>query len=209
MSLSFRQRVLLLVTGLVVVAQLASLAAVLTTIGREVQEEMRVELDRSAERLMQLFRRRSTLLLGSAEVLASDFGFRSAIASGDADTILSALENNIGRIDADMASLVSLDGRLGPSTLEAATGDGDRTTYARLAAEAEEGGIAVATVVLGRRARQVVVVPVKAPLDGRLAAARLRARRQARPRVRRPGADARLVRLPRRGGRPRGERFRT
>ena len=166
MSLSFRQRVLLLVAGLVVVAQLASLLAVLTTIERGVQGEMRTDLERGADRLMQLFRRRSTLLLGSAEVLASDFGFRSAIASGDASTILSALENNIGRIDADMASLISPGGRLGVSTLDAASTDAeaDGAAYRRLAGEAEEDGIALATVVLGRRARQVVVVPIKAPL---------------------------------------------
>ena len=167
---SFRQRVLLLVAGLVVVAQLLSFAAVLTTIERDVQSGTRADLERGAERLADLLERRSTTLLASAEVLAADFGFRSAIASRDPLTVRSALENNVGRIGADLAALVGLDGELPGGMVTAAgpvaTSAADAAVHAALArgiADGEGGGTR-ATVVLAGHARQVVLVPVKAPL---------------------------------------------
>ena len=168
MKLSFRQRVLLLVAGLLVCAQLATFGAVLTTISRDVQATTRADIDRGAERLAGLVERRSTLLLSSAEVLAADFGFRSAIASRDPATVSSALINNVERIDASLAAMIDLDGRLvgdmvtvnGPVATSAA----DALVHARLAALVTENDSARATVVLADQARQVVLVPVKAPL---------------------------------------------
>ena len=51
--------------------------------------------------------------LGDAgRVLASDFGFREAAATGDAPTIASALDSLRGRLDLDQAFFVDIDGRV-------------------------------------------------------------------------------------------------
>jgi len=174
--LSFRHRVLLLVAGLVVLAQLVTFVAVLTTIERDVADETKTELDRGAVRLANLLDARSDALLSSAGVLAADFGFRAAMASFEARTVRSALENNIGRIGADLAAFIRLDGQLiGGSllTLEPVAGTPtdltiDRTPEAtdleRLAELGADGESARATLTLAGRAYQVVLVPVKAPL---------------------------------------------
>ena len=158
---SFYQRILLLVVGLVVVAQLTTFVAVLTTLDSDVKTETRHQLEAGSELLTQLFDKRSRLLLNSAEVLAADYGFKSAIASRDPDTIRSALTNNVSRVDADLASLIDLNGTLVSSTHSL---NEDANQYARVATKADVSGIHLETVVIADRARQIVVVPVKAPL---------------------------------------------
>lgn len=158
---SFHQRILLLVVGLIVVAQLTTFLAVLETLDRDVRIETRRQLTAGTELLGRLLEKRSRLLLNSAQVLAADYGFKSAIASRDRQTIRSALSNNLSRIDADMASLIALDGRLVSSTHEP---DGTAGQYARIATRAEAAEIFRETTVLAGEARQIVVVPVKAPL---------------------------------------------
>lgn len=159
---SFYQRILLVVVGLVVVAQLTTFVAVLGTLDRDVKAETRKQLEAGTGLLLRMFDKRSQLLLNSAEVLAADFGFRSAIASRDKATIHSALNNNLARIDADLASLISLDGTLVSSTYSGDTVNPD--VYATMADKAQASGIHIETLVIAEQARQVVVVPVKAPL---------------------------------------------
>lgn len=161
MKLSFYKRVVLLLCGMVLLVQLFNLSVVLTTISQNVRDELRDDMSAASELVNQLVKRRSDLLLTSAEVLAADFGFRSAIASQDDATIRSALMNNITRIDADLATFVTLDGDLvGTSTqIEA-----DRSAYIALAERAEQDGTSAATLVINGFAREVVSVPVKAPI---------------------------------------------
>lgn len=161
MNLSFYKRVVLLLCGLVFLIQLFNLSAVLTTIAQDVRTEMHEDLTDASQLVDQFVQRRADLLLTSAEVLAADFGFRAAIASGDEATILSALTNNVTRIDADLATFVTLDGRMvGRSASIAA----DRISYLELANEADQNGTTTATLVIDGFAREVVGVPVKAPL---------------------------------------------
>lgn len=58
----------------------------------------------------RLWELRERTLVESADVLARDFGFRSAVASGDKATIESALESLRARADLPFAALVGLDG---------------------------------------------------------------------------------------------------
>ncbi len=161
MKLSFYKRVVLLLCGVVFLVQMLNLSGVLTTISQDVRDEMREDLLAASELVDQLVERRSDLLLTSAEVLAADFGFRSAIASQDEATILSALENNVDRIDADLATFVTLDGRMIGTS---ASTTQDRAAYLALAERADIAGTAAATLVIGGFAREVVSVPVKAPI---------------------------------------------
>ena len=60
----------------------------------------------------RLWELREHTLVSSADVLARDFGFRTAVASGDQATIQSALDSLRTRADVPLAALVSLDGRV-------------------------------------------------------------------------------------------------
>lgn len=161
MKLSFNARVLLLLTGLVLLIQLVNLSVVLSTLSSDVREQMSEDLQSGSALVVQLVDKRSDLLLTSAEVLAADYGFRAAIASQDETTILSALRNNVTRIDADLAVLVTADGRL---VGESSTLSVDSGIYQALAEAAEREGVGAETFVVDGYARELVSVPVKAPL---------------------------------------------
>ena len=161
MKLSFYKRVVLLLCGVVTFVQILNLTGVLATISQDVRDEMNKDLLAAAKLVEQLVDRRADLLLTSASVLAADFGFRSAVASEDDATILSALLNNVDRVDADLATFVTLDGQMiGTSSIN----DEDRAAYIELAQLADELGTASATLEVAGVAREVVSVPVKAPI---------------------------------------------
>ena len=149
-----------MVVGLVVVAQMTSFVAVLTTLDQDVKAEIRSELQNGSDLLAQLMNTRSKALQNNAEAVAADIGFRSAIASRDQQTILSALRNNLVQLDTDLASLISLQGQLLSSTHSL---NDDAEQYAAVTATAKANGVQVTTMVIADKARQVVVVPVKAP----------------------------------------------
>ena len=115
----------------------------------------------------RVFRRlvdqRSGQLAAAAQVLAADFGFRTAVATSDAETIASALANHGNRIQANVVMLASLDG-----SLTAAVGaEGMRGMHFPLPAlleVAREKGKAAAIVLLEGRPYQIVMVPVLAPV---------------------------------------------
>ncbi len=163
---SFRWRLLLLVGALVIVSQAATFAGALTVLERDVRAGTARELDAAAELAEAWIAQRAELLGNGADVLVADFGFRTAIASGDRETIVSSLENNAARIGADIAVLYAPDGRPLVASDGATTAwDG---TPARLAGNDPDARVE-ALMPLGGAAWQTVVVPVKAPLTiGRL-----------------------------------------
>src|SRR5438034_5924851 len=101
-------------------------------------------------------------LFQGARLLSADYAFRGAIATGDADTIRSALVNHGKRIDADLMMLVGLDQRVLADTLDAAAGNA--FAFPTLLASAEASHQATAMVLLRGRLYQLVLVPVLAPL---------------------------------------------
>lgn len=68
------------------------------------------ELTASATVFNRIWAMRSQQLQDGAGLLSRDFGFREAVASKDAATIRSALGNLAGRLQADRAFIVGLDG---------------------------------------------------------------------------------------------------
>lgn len=157
---SFRWRLLLLVGGLVLLAQSATFIGVLNVLDADVRAESVRELDTAAELVAQAMQRRVQMLGNGADVLVADFGFRSAIASGDRETIRSALENNAARIGADIAVLHAPDGRAfiaNERARQAANGMPDALQGTD--PEAREHSVGA----IGRLAWQRVVVPVRAP----------------------------------------------
>src|SRR5947209_44654 len=119
---SFRKRLLVLIIGLSVVTQTVTLAAVLIGTRRTVEARAAEQLRSGGSLAEQLIGFRAGQLANGVAVLAADFGFREAVASGDAPTILSAARNNAQRIGADVVLLLDTHGRVLASTAPSAAG---------------------------------------------------------------------------------------
>src|SRR6185295_14775819 len=74
-------------------------------------------------------------LTQGARLLAADYAFREAIATGDRDTIVSVLGNHGKRIDADLTMLLGLDGKVIADTLGISGGSSFSHTKLLKAAE--------------------------------------------------------------------------
>src|SRR5215469_13499972 len=98
----FRNRLLVLIIGLVIVTQTVTRAAVQLRSGASLAEH--------------LIGFRAGQLANGVAVLAADFGFREAVASGHTPTILSAARNHAQRIGADMVLVLDTHGRVLAST---------------------------------------------------------------------------------------------
>ncbi len=155
---SFRNRLLALIVGLVIVTQSVTLIAVLAQTTREVKAGASEQLRAGGSVVGQLIRFRDTQLANAVAVLASDFGFRKAVASGDAPTIVSAAGNHAGRIGADLVVVMDTRGRVLASNTPLVA-----VQVAWLREQIAAAPSAARFVVLGTRCYQLFLAPVKAP----------------------------------------------
>jgi diguanylate cyclase (GGDEF)-like protein len=158
---SFRKRLLVLIIGLVVVTQTVTLAAVLASTAHNVEARAADHLRSGSSFVQQLIRFRAGQLASGVAVLAADFGFREAVASGDAPTILSAARNNSQRIGADLVFLMDTRGRVLTSTVKGAPAPG--TSLDGVLEESRGRRDQPHFVVLGARPYQFFVAPVRTP----------------------------------------------
>ena len=123
----------------------------------QARDAVRAELRTSGSVYDRIWAMRAHALMDSASVLTRDFGFRSAVASGDRPTIESALASLRTRADVPQAFFVDLQGRV------FGTGSGDvrraiasvPTTLAR--------GRTEAVIATRTGAFRLIVAPVLAP----------------------------------------------
>lgn len=161
-KLSFRQRVLLLAVTFVIVAQLATLFPVLAIIRRDADERARESVSIGGAVFHQFMSNRAAQLRTTVRVLVSDFGFKQAAATGDASTIRSALINHSGRIGADIALLLDLDGGImASSNPDAIVGESEE--LAGLVAAATENSVGDSVIYFNSIPYQTVIVPLRAP----------------------------------------------
>ncbi len=156
-------RLVLLSLLLLGLLQLAGFGALRASVDRNARAALAERLAVGERIWARLLEQRATKLGQGAALLAADYGFRSALASDDAETIDSALENQGARIGATLSAL--LDPQLKMRTLAHAGDPALQPAAAVLAALAprlSERGSAVARV--GDKAYQFVMVPVRAPL---------------------------------------------
>ena len=113
---SFRNRLLVLIIGLIAVTQTVTLVAVLASTRRNVEARAVEQLAAGGSYALQLVQFRASQLASGVAVLAADFGFREAVSSSDVPTILSAASNHSRRIDADLLLVVDTRGKLIAST---------------------------------------------------------------------------------------------
>ena len=114
---SFRARILALVLGLVTLVLTATIGAIALKARAEVERQVGVQLRTAADTAREALKFRGTRLASAVDVLTTDFGFREAVSSTDAPTLISAIENQRARINADLVIVLNPDGRPVASTL--------------------------------------------------------------------------------------------
>src|SRR5947208_12032621 len=89
---------------------LAVSAALSTFIAGSASREVESQLQSSGAVYDRLWQARAHELQNAAQLLARDFGFRAAVATGDEATVQSALGNAAARLGVRTAFIVSADG---------------------------------------------------------------------------------------------------
>ena len=107
---SFGARLLALVASLVAITQLAAFYLVDAANTRNARAQIATSLEVSAGVFQRLLEERSASLVVNARLLSGDFAFKQAFATHDHRTVLSAMENHLDRIDADLMALVDMNG---------------------------------------------------------------------------------------------------
>ncbi len=156
---SVRTRLLRWMLGLILASQGVTIVLVLAATERSAENHAYEALERGGRDFDRLLADRERQLLSSVEILASDFGFKRAVATRDVPTIASVLENHGGRIGSDVTLLLDLEGRQ-TAAFPPVSADG---VFTHLVGRSE--GEATTTVLeLAGAPHQVVLVPVHAPL---------------------------------------------
>jgi len=159
----YRIKLVLILLGMVVMLQTSSYIATRTVIRDAVIDNAYRELDRGGSLFSQLMTTRARQLAQSVNVLTDDFGFKQAVASGESATIRSALTNHAARVDADLALVIDLDGKLAASSGVLST---ERyQMFSELKTALAGGGTRYAPLVIDGALYQVVFSPINAPVQ--------------------------------------------
>ncbi len=161
---SLSRRFVTISVGLLLVIQLASFLVIEASMHRHAESALPERLAMSARVLRGLIDWRAEKLIDGTRLLASDYGFRSAVLSNDRDTIASALENHGARIEASEVMLLDTELHIVAVADGLATAADMPIAIRRLATRAVAAGGASELTVIQGQPRQVVMVPIKAPV---------------------------------------------
>ncbi|HEY7006469.1 MAG TPA: EAL domain-containing protein [Sphingomicrobium sp.] len=139
------------------VAMLAVSAALWTFIAGAASREVEGQLQSSGAVYDRLWTQRAHELQNAAQLLARDFGFRAAVATGDQPTMQSALRNATARLKVESAFIVTADGNV--TAIDPSIG---RNEMARLWDPLDAGRLTGVAMLAGRP-RQLVAAPIMAP----------------------------------------------
>ncbi len=148
---------------LLLIVQAAGFAVVRASIDRNARAQIARALDLDENIWRRLLDQNAEQLRQGSALLAADYGFRSAVNSGDEETIQSVLENHGSRIGAAVTALLSTDLTLRAVSL---TGSMDQfpatlqQVVPRLAQQPQGSQIAVMEGI----PYQFVMVPMRAPV---------------------------------------------
>ncbi len=160
---SFQGRLVFFFLGLVSLIQVIVFVTVDATNLTHAREQIETALDLGARNFRRLIEARTEQLSESVRIVAGDFAFKTAIASGDVPTVRSVLENHGARVGADIMMLVSNEKLLIADTLEPHLGilPGPMRMLVRVA---EQRDRAWAIVDIRGEPYRVLVLPVLAPV---------------------------------------------
>lgn len=148
---------------LLLIVQAAGFAVVRASIERNARGQISRALDVDENVWRRLLEQNADKLRQGSGLLAADYGFRSAVNSGDADTIQSVLENHGSRIGAAVTALLGTGLDLRAVSLSEGMGDFSATLaqlVPRLAAEPQGSQV----VVMNGAPYLFVMVPMRAPV---------------------------------------------
>ena len=156
-------RIVALSLLLLLLVQAAVFSVVRISIDQSARSQVAQELAVGERVWRRLLDQNAQTLSQGATVLAADFGFRSAVNSGDIDTIRSALENNGARIGATVTALMDT------HLVLRAVGDGQDAAalgpmLGKLVAPLSRDPQGSQIALVGRTPYQFVMVPLKAPV---------------------------------------------
>jgi diguanylate cyclase (GGDEF)-like protein len=159
---SLSARIVFVFLGLLLGVQGLSFLAIRASIEQNARAAIAADLEVGERLLKRLLAQNAHKLGEGATLLAADYGFRSAVTSGDEATISSVLANHGERIGASVAALLDTDFRL------RASARADTQTLlpviARLAPQETDRKLAGNVVMVGDRPFQFVMVPLRAPV---------------------------------------------
>jgi diguanylate cyclase (GGDEF)-like protein len=138
-------------------AMLAVFAALSSFISDSASLRVEGQLQSSGAVYDRLWQQRSHELQNAAQLLARDFGFRAAVASGDEATMQSALGNAAARLKVRSAFIATADGRV--SSIDSSIS----STEATALWESLDNGRLTGVSVLTGKPRQLVAAPIMAP----------------------------------------------
>lgn len=160
---SLRSRITFLFLTLILAVQFVGFIAIWVSINKNARVAITEQLGIGEEVLRNVIIRNGENLTLSARILATDYGFRQAIASNDSETIKSALDNNSVRIESQINMLYSPEG-----TRQVVSGTIPKylvdAPIVNLIKRSQAGGDSFRTVVFNGVPYLLVAVPVKAPL---------------------------------------------
>ncbi|MEO6225672.1 MAG: EAL domain-containing protein [Sphingomicrobium sp.] len=133
-------------------------AALSTLIAGSAARQVASQLQSSGAVYDRLWQQRAGELQNGAQLLARDFGFREAVATGDRATVQSALGNSAARLKVRSAFIVTADGHEAGATDASVTGADAASLWPAL----DEGRLSGVAVLEGRP-RQLVAAPIMAP----------------------------------------------
>ncbi len=163
-SVKFQTKLTIVYLALFLVVQGIIILAFYTSVTRNVGEQVQDQLSASARVFERIIDERISDLGGRAQDLASDFGFRQAVGTGDVATISSALRNLSGRIGADLAFVYDSDNTIISVDQNGANSGATPSLPDSLRETAEQEGVAQTIVEFNGQIYELVVVPVRAPL---------------------------------------------
>ena len=156
------RRIVVVFLGLLLLVQAASFWTLRRGIEANGRNEVTASMRAGELLLRRLLAQNAERLRSAATLLAADYGFRAAVAIGDAATLTDALANQAERIEASVAVFIDPAGRPVASTIADPRGVLDRLAADARAEPLVRGDTGLQ--VQGGLPFQVVTVPVKAPV---------------------------------------------
>ena len=157
--LGFRGRLMTAMISLVVLVSLAIVALLMVYLFEDEKSRALEQLAVGERLTNEVIERRTDLELSRLSVVVRDFGFLSAVASGDPATLSSALENVGGRVGAGFAAILDNQGQLLASTVTHVLPD---ISQAHLG-NARRKGFARSLLAIDGQGYELLVIPVEAP----------------------------------------------
>ncbi|MEM7541786.1 MAG: EAL domain-containing protein [Pseudomonadota bacterium] len=159
--MGFQFRLLALILPLLMVVQGLSLFVMRDAVKHQITRQSHTALDKVSQSFDRWLDATIKRTAENSSILAADYGFRNAVASGDRVTIESAVENARRRIGADVALVLDTKGEIVASVEVEATAASQAVET--LFDEARRTGRATSIVTFDERLVQLVIIPMRAP----------------------------------------------